>query len=603
MPNRLQYTILAACVGILLHSTAFADTSSVYVRLDDGVRLAVDLHLPDVTAPAIALVVMTRYGRATRFSAREIEALLQRGLAVVTADMRGSGASEGSRHALFSSEERDDIGQLLDWIAGQPWSNGRIIATGVSYDANLAEFAQIARPSILTGVIPRFGDYDLYRHLMAPGGIRNDFLLKAWSGFVRRADESIDCLLDAVACAGQPHLKPADNDRDYRVLRAALLEHQQNWNPYKSVFGYEYIDDLTPAGRALQDGFLSSHYQALSRARTPLQIWASWLDAATAETALIRYLVAADAPVEVYIGAWSHGGGVYVDPLLTDKQRAEGDGLDADAQLVRFTEDRQAGKTPARQIHYYTMGSQQWRSTSVWPPVGVNSSRLHFDAGHSLALHPVSAAAGADVHTINDAATTGTANRWYTQMGGGNVDYGTWSPAAQRHLLYRSPPLAHDLEITGSPEAQLFVASSHPDAALYVYLSAVAPDGREIYLTEGQLRLRNRAAAKPSPAFPHPFESVHSHLRNAARPMPPGAVERVAIRLLPVSALLPKHYRIQISIAGHDADTFARYPSSGDVGLTIHRSSHRPSNIVLPHAGDVAFAPQRGHLRAESAGD
>ena len=127
------------------------------------------------------------------------------------------------------------------------------------------------------------------------------------------------------------------------------------------------------------------------------------------------------------------------------------------------------------------------------------------------------------------------------------------------------------------------VASSQPDAALYVYLSAVSPEGERLYLTEGQLRFMNRKPARSSDAFPGPFGRIYTFAREDARPMPPGVPAKVSIRLLPVSALIPEGYSLQVAIAGHDADTFARYPETGDAKLTIYHLSENPSFVEMPY--------------------
>ncbi len=621
MPGRLVTTIaaIAICVVILMPGTAaYATDRSVYVPMEDGVRLAADIHLPGVDEHTVdkpsvddhgaarvakrdvggnasaanpatfpTLLIMTRYGRASRLSAGGIAAVNGLGFAVAVFDMRGSGASEGSRHAVFSAEERADIGRVLDWIVTQDWSNGTVVATGVSYDANLAEFAALAGHPALKAVVSRFGDYDLYRHLIAPGGIRNRMLIEAWGDMVYAADRSIGCLLDRETCAGQAHLKPVDGDGDLKLLRRALLQHQKNWNPAQATVGYEFIDDVLPSGRRLADGFLSARHRKLRESAVPLQIWGSWMDAATAETALIRYLINEQAPIEVYIGAWSHGGGLRADPFFADDERLRHDTLQPLQQFAEYLVAAKSASYPKRVIHYYTMGSG-WHQTTVWPPAGTRRSRLYFGREATLVTARTAGDNGVDTYAVDFGVSTGTANRWYTQLGGGAVSYDKWSAMHPRMLAYTSEPLTSALEITGSPELGLALSSSHPDAAVHVYLSAVSPSGDVVYLTEGHRRLVNRKPAGPSAAFPAPFDETMSFRREDAAPITPGEVYDVHIRLLPTSALVPEGYRIRLSLAGHDADTFERYPAKGDVEFRMHRYGR--SYLDLPHADDLVTA-------------
>ena len=65
-----------------------------------------------------------------------------RGYAYVFADLRGTGASFGTLNAELGRQLVADVGSLADWIAAQPWSNGRVGVTGVSYSADIAMSAR-----------------------------------------------------------------------------------------------------------------------------------------------------------------------------------------------------------------------------------------------------------------------------------------------------------------------------------------------------------------------------------------------------------------------------------------------------------------------------
>jgi hypothetical protein len=67
-------------------------------------------------------------------------------------------------------------------------------------------------------------------------------------------------------------------------------------------------------------------------------------------------------------------------------------------------------------------------------------------------------------------------------------------------------------------------------------------------------------------------------------PLTPGTTALVGVRLRTFSAAVPRGYRLRIAIGGADADTFARYPSSGDPTYTIERSAAAPSFVDLRQA-------------------
>jgi putative CocE/NonD family hydrolase len=110
-------------------------------------RLAVDVYpWPDSPSPVPTILIFTPYYR--RFAlkagapagaeacpgvARWRDLFVPRGYALVAVDVRGTGASFGTRDSLRSLRERDDYARIADWVVAQPWSDGRLGATGISW--------------------------------------------------------------------------------------------------------------------------------------------------------------------------------------------------------------------------------------------------------------------------------------------------------------------------------------------------------------------------------------------------------------------------------------------------------------------------------------
>jgi putative CocE/NonD family hydrolase len=107
------------------------------------------------------------------------------GFVVVNADCRGCGNSDGTG-ALLSRQEAEDTYDLVQWLAEQSWSDGRVVMLGVSYLA-ITQYAVAAlQPSALRAICPWEGFTDAYRDLMFPGGIRESGFAALWSRGVRR---------------------------------------------------------------------------------------------------------------------------------------------------------------------------------------------------------------------------------------------------------------------------------------------------------------------------------------------------------------------------------------------------------------------------------
>ena len=102
------------------------------------------------------------------------------GYAVVNCDLRGAGTSEGTA-SLLSAQEGEDVHDLIEWAAAQPWSTGAVGMLGVSYLAISQWEAAALRPPGLKAICPWEGFTDAYRDLMRPGGIREDGFVRMWS--------------------------------------------------------------------------------------------------------------------------------------------------------------------------------------------------------------------------------------------------------------------------------------------------------------------------------------------------------------------------------------------------------------------------------------
>jgi uncharacterized protein len=122
------------------------------------------------------------------------------GYAVATCDLRGAGTSEGTA-SLLSDQEGEDVYDLIEWAAAQPWSTGAVGMLGVSYLAISQWKAAALRPPSLKAICPWEGFTDAYRDWARPGGIREDGFTWTWRLALRRVRQS--CRL-----TGQPRRRP-----------------------------------------------------------------------------------------------------------------------------------------------------------------------------------------------------------------------------------------------------------------------------------------------------------------------------------------------------------------------------------------------------------
>jgi X-Pro dipeptidyl-peptidase len=106
------------------------------------------------------------------------EYFVERGYAVVMSDMRGTRNSSGCQ-VYGGREEATDAVDVIEWIAEQEWSNGKVGMTGGSYDGTVAIAAASEAPKALKAIIPiraidRWYDYHFFngvqssQHLLTP---------------------------------------------------------------------------------------------------------------------------------------------------------------------------------------------------------------------------------------------------------------------------------------------------------------------------------------------------------------------------------------------------------------------------------------------------
>lgn len=166
---------------------------NVPVAMRDGVEILVDVLRPHEERPAPPIIAWTPYGKhqngLATFTANpgcEVTAEMvspyatfegpdplywvPRGYAVIHADMRGAWYSGGDA-TYVSPENAEDFYDLIEWAAVQPWSNGKVGASGVSYLAASQWRVAELHPPHLAAINPWEGRADTYRELARHGGI------------------------------------------------------------------------------------------------------------------------------------------------------------------------------------------------------------------------------------------------------------------------------------------------------------------------------------------------------------------------------------------------------------------------------------------------
>lgn len=603
-------------------------TQSLYVTMRDGVKIAIDVVLPrnmPTNAKIPALMIQTRYWRATEMRVpfkwfqkpdQFILFFTRYGYALVFVDVRGTGASFGTRPYPWSKDEIMDGSEIVEWVVAQPWSNGKVGAMGTSYVGATAEFLAAANNPAVRAVIPRFSQFDCYTDIPFPGGLFNAWFIKQWARMnqlldgnnakemvaytrqlLHEAERSFAGqlpkgfhLLKSVSALKMGQLavkgvKPVDADQGHHLLKEAIQIHATNGNVYELAQGYEYRDEIRMVGSkgfSIDDLSVHAVKKDVERSKVAIYTWGSWFDSATADGVIRRFLTY-NNPLKGIIGPWNHGARFHASPYKPCDTPVDPSETVQWMECLRFFDYHLKGNNKAtseKVLLYYTLGEEKWKATKVWPLANSTTQRFYFARDNALTQTAPKTKFGGDMYQVDFEATTGKANRWHTLLGFAVV-YSDRAAEDHRLLTYTSSPLTEDTEITGHPVVTLYVTSTATDGAFFTYLEDVDERGRVIYITEGELRAIHRKVSTDTPPYnlsvPH-----HTFTKRDAEPLVAGEVAELSFGLLPTSVLIRKNHRIRVAIAGHDKDTFTRIPPEGTSTITVARNKQYASFIDLP---------------------
>ncbi|MCS2609648.1 CocE/NonD family hydrolase [Halomonas dongshanensis] len=576
---------------------------SRYLTMRDGVRLAIDVHLPGTQERPESFPVITfftpyyRRMKLKHGAPDGIEEcpniavfrslLLARGYALVAVDVRGSGASFGVRTGLRSPSEREDYLEIVDWITAQPWSNGAIGVTGISYLGAAADFtASWAHPAV-KAIVPHSAVWDTWSNQLYPGGVMCRRLVKEYGNLMDALDDDVAEDRDKFPYFKGEHYDgpaPVDEDTEGHLLQAALEEHRANFDMADFVHQFVYRDRPLHTQPDFTSATISPYHYANREAdtQTPVYTISGWLDGHYARGAAQRFMWQRNAGKRLMLGAWDHGARSGSSPFQTDS-RPQGKAL---AETLRFFDEHlmgmKTGLYDEPPVQYYTVGEECWHSAQQWPPETTRWQTLYFQANHRLTHQPPTMADAFDRYVGDYRCGTGNQTR-YNRLYAQNVEryYPDWHGRDQRMLCYTQEPFEHDTEVTGHPVVRLYLKSDTQDCALFVYLEDIDTEGHSTYVTEGVFRALHRRISPPIENLPV-IGPHHSYRERDARYLIPGECSEIAFDLLPTSWLFKAGHRLRIAIALADSDHFSRIPDGVVPTIEVGRSAIFASALELP---------------------
>lgn len=570
----------------------------VAIPMRDGTILRANVWRPPSGRHPV-LLQRTPYDKDDSFVAHHHSGLeplraVDAGFVVVQQDVRGRFASDGAFSPFV--DERSDGVDTIDWLAGQPFSNGRIGTYGVSYVGATQLLAASGRPAALGAIAPHETAYDYQTGWIYRAGAFELGFNLLWALALARVD------VDRRAARGEDVAELSD--------RLASLARDP-WSAYRQMPLLGGLPELEAACPAWRDWLSRPSADDRWRAISPrdacpgidvpaLHI-GGWHDVLLAG-ALDGFAALRDqAPSErtranqrLLIGPWAHAVphetighadfGPDASQLAVDMTRLHlewfteqladepGDEVAADAR------GRAGGRAPVR---IFVMGANRWRDEADWPLARAVDTSYHLAADGRLTLAVPSADDGADSFRYDPAdpvPTVGGATFLPGLFVGWHAGPQDVAPLDGRTdiLRYRSDPLPRAVEVTGPAWVDLYAMSSARDTDFTARLIDVHPDGRALGVTSGIVRARYR------------------HGQDRATLIEPGAVVRYRIDLAATSMVFGAGHRIRLDISSSDFPRFDRNPNHGrDIATAgpgdlvvatqrVHRDANHPSAIHLP---------------------
>src|SRR5262245_221411 len=554
--------------------------TGVRVKMRDGVWLIADVYRPN--APGKFPVLLTR----TPYNRRDFNTgtyLASRGYVAILQDTRGRYDSEGEFYPFMY--EINDGYDIVEWAAALEYSNGDVGMFGGSYVGATQMLASVSKPPHLKAIFPYITASEYYDGWTYQSGALMQWFTSSWTSGL-----SEDTLRKKTSSQQRPkdwvQQLPVEN---YRLINppTALevapyfrdwVEHEcddEYWRRWKISDHYGEMNVKALHAGGWHDIFLKGSIKNFVEMRK---------SAATQEARDGQRLL---------VGPWAHAGTSpegKIGDVVFGKQAV----LDMNATIAKWGDfalkgikNEFAGDSPVR---IFVMGDNVWRDEKEFPLARTQYTKYYFHSNKGANSAGGDGALSTKPPDKEKPDTYEYDPQNPTPTIGGRLCCGAAiqpGPFDQRPnesrpdvLVFSTPPLERDVEVTGYITAELYAATSARDTDFTAMIVDVDPSGYARFLTDGVVRARYRNSTE------------------RAEPIEPGKVFKYTVDLWATSNVFKAGHRIRVYISSSNFPRFNRNHNTGEPALgatkmvkanqTIYHDADRPSAIILPVIPKIA---------------
>jgi len=578
--------LLVLAISRLLAAQLFAVKveRDVSAKMRDGVTLRADIYHPDTEGKFPILLQRTPYNKLGWGSDMDFFYKgAARGYVVVVQDVRGRYTSEGNWYPFL--HEAEDGYDTVEWVASLPYSSGKVGMFGGSYVGATQMLAASSHPPHLAGICPGFTASNYHDGWVYQGGALEQWFDESWtSGLAqdtlnRAVQQATNARTaeDVLPLTGYPlfNLSPPGAAN---ASTSALAPYFLDWLAHPAYD--DYWKRLT-----LEDRY--------SDFRVPALHTAAWHDIFLGGTLRNYAGIKAHAITDearqgqrLLVAIGGHAGeGRKIGDIDFGPEAAKYDENDTTLRWYDFLFKGVQNEFAGKHVKVFVMGLNQWRDEDDWPLARAKVTKyfLHSNGAANSTPGDGSLSTSAAASEPADKFTYDPSKPVPTLGGPLCCDAGHLAPGPRDQrtleerndvLIYSTPRLDHDTEVTGPIRLELFASSSAVDTDFTAKLVDVYPDGSAFNLTEGILRAKYRDS------------------QESATLLAPGAIYSLAVDLWATSNVFRAGHRIRLEISSSNFPRFDRNLNTGESAATsikwatatntiLHDAAH-PSALVLP---------------------